>query len=224
MKTRLVLMALGMIASVGLTGCNSISQADYDAAIDENTQLRERLATLQGNVNQGNERSSQIAQENERLRQQVRDLNNRPAPTQAAQPAARQPSGFEGISGVDVGYNASGEIIVGVAGDVLFSSGKATLRNSAKSSLDQIVGVINRQYAGKRIRIEGHTDSDPIKKSGWKTNERLGAERAMAVEAYLVSKGIDNDRTYSATFGSSRPKGTKQDSRRVEIVILAGNV
>lgn len=222
MKTRLMVMALGLIAGVGLTGCNSISQADYDAAIDENTQLRERLATLQGNINQGNERNSQIAQENERLRQQVRELSSRPAPTQ--QPAARQPSGFEGISGVDVGYNASGEIIVGVAGDVLFSSGKATLRNQAKASLDQIVGVINRQYAGNRIRVEGHTDSDPIKKSGWKTNERLGAERAMAVEEYLVSKGIDNDRVYSATFGSSRPKGTKQDSRRVEIVILGGNV
>ncbi len=221
MKTRLMALALGLIAGVGLTGCNSISQADYDAAIDENTQLRERLATLQGNVRQSNERNAQIAQENESLRQQVRDLNNRSA---AQQPAVRQPSGFEGISGVDVGYNASGEIIVGVAGDVLFSSGKATLRNSAKASLDQIIGVINRQYAGKRIRVEGHTDSDPIRKSGWKTNERLGAERAMAVEEYLVSKGVDNDRVYSATFGSSRPKGTKQDSRRVEIVILGGNV
>lgn len=222
MKTRLMVLALGLIASVGLTGCKSISQADYDAAIDENTQLRERLATLQGNINQGNERNSSIAQENERLRQQIAELSQR----QAAEPvpAARQSSGFEGISGVDVGYNSSGEIIVGVAGDVLFSSGKATLLNNAKSSLDQIVSVINRQYSGNRIRVEGHTDSDPIRKSGWKTNERLGAERAMAVEEYLVSRGIDNDRVYSATFGASRPKGTKKDSRRVEIVILGGNI
>jgi len=217
MKTRLMVLALGLIAVVGLTGCNTISQADYDAAIDENTQLRERLATLQGNAQQSNERNADITQENERLRQEIRALNERP------EPAARQASGFEGISGVDVGYNASGEIIVGVAGDVLFASGKATLLNNSKTSLDQIVGVINRQYAANMIRVEGHTDSDPIKKSGWKTNERLGAERAMAVETYLVSKGIDNDRVYSATFGQSRPKGTKKDSRRVEIVILGGS-
>ena len=124
--------------------------------------------------------------------------------------------------GVDVGMRSGGEIVVGVAGDVLFASGQATLRTQAKSSLDQIAGVLKSQYANNQIRVEGHTDNDPIKKSGWKTNERLGAERAMAVEAYLVGKGIDNDRIYSATFGPSRPKGSKQDSRRVEIVLLGG--
>lgn len=218
MNARLMVLALGVIGSLGLTGCKSISQADYDAAIDENTQLRERLATLQGNVRQANERNAQISAENDRLRSEnarLSELAANPAPS-------RQGSGFEGISGVDVGYRAGGEIVVGVAGDVLFSSGKASLLNNAKSSLDQIVGVINSQYAGNMIRVEGHTDSDPIRKSGWKTNERLGAERAMAVEEYLVSRGINNDRVYSATFGSSRPKGSKKDSRRVEIVILGG--
>ncbi|MFK7883800.1 MAG: OmpA family protein [Phycisphaerales bacterium] len=221
MNAKLMVLALGLIGSFGLTGCKSITQADYDAAIDENTQLRERLATLQGNVRQANERNAQVSQENERLRSENSRLASQAAAVPAAQPV-RANSGFEGISGVDVGYGESGEIVVGVAGDVLFSSGKASLLNNAKTSLDQIVGVINRQYSGNVIRVEGHTDSDPIKKSGWKTNERLGAERAMAVEQYLVSKGIKNDRIYAATFGASKPKGTKKDSRRVEIVILGG--
>ena len=42
----------------------------------------------------------------------------------------------------------------------------------------------------------------------------------MAVEAYLVSRGLANDRVYSAAFGPSNPKGNKKDSRRVEIVIV----
>ncbi len=217
MKTRLAVLAIGLVGMLGLTGCKSISQADYDAAIDENTQLRERIATLQGNVQQANDRNAQITQENARLRDENSRLSSQPA-----QPAGRQ-SGFEGIAGVDVGMRAGGEIVVGVAGDVLFSSGQATLRNQAKTSLDQIAQVLRSQYANNQIRVEGHTDSDPIKKSGWKTNERLGAERAMAVETYLVSKGVDNDRIYSATFGPSRPRGSKQDSRRVEIVILGGS-
>lgn len=219
MKTRLAVLALGVIGALGLTGCKSISQADYDAAIDENTQLRERIATLQGNVQQANERNAQITQENSRLR----DENSKLGQSGGGNAGGRSNTGFEGINGVDVGFRAGGEIVVGVAGDVLFSSGQATLRTQAKASLDQIVGVLRAQYGNNMIRVEGHTDADPIKKSGWKTNERLGAERAMAVETYLVSKGIDNDRIYSATFGASRPKGSKQDSRRVEIVILGGS-
>lgn len=215
MKTRLLVMVIGLVGALGLTGCKSISQADYDAAIDENTQLRERIATLQENVRQGNERNAQITQENSQLREENMRLKAEPTPT-----AARGASGFEGISGVDVGYRAGGEIVVGVAGDVLFAPGQASLRQQARSSLDRIVGVLNSQYSGNMIRVEGHTDSDPIRRSSWKTNERLGAERAMSVQEYLVSKGVSNNRIYAATFGSTRPRGNKEQSRRVEIVIL----
>jgi chemotaxis protein MotB len=206
-------LAIGLVGAFGLTGCKSISQADYDAAIDENTQLRERIATLQENVRQGNERNAQITQENSQLRDQLAQAQKAPA-------SNRGPSGFEGISGVDVGYRPGGEIVVGVAGDVLFASGQASLRSQSKAALDRIAGVLNSQYSGNMIRVEGHTDSDPIRRSGWKTNDRLGAERAMAVQEYLVGKGVSNNRIYAATFGATRPKGTKEQSRRVEIVIL----
>ncbi len=215
MKTRLLVLAIGLVGAFGLTGCKSISQADYDAAIDENTQLRERIASLQDNVRQANERNAEITQENSLLREENSRLK------EGAGGAARGASGFEGIAGVDVGYRPGGEIEVGVAGDVLFASGQATLRQQSRQRLDQVAQVIRTQYANNVIRVEGHTDTDPIRRSGWKTNERLGAERAMAVQEYLVSKGIPSNRVYAATFGSSRPKGTKEQSRRVEIVILA---
>src|SRR5690606_7017515 len=113
------------------------------------------------------------------------------------------------------------EVVVSVAGDVLFDSGKATLKPAAKQKLDQVARIIRTQYPGQIIRVEGYTDSDPIRKSGWKTNERLSGERAMAVEEYLVSKGLSRDQIYYAGFGSSKPRASKKDSRRVEIVILA---
>jgi len=72
------------------------------------------------------------------------------------------------------------------------------------------------------VRIEGYTDTDKLvkTKAKWHTNENLSAARALAVEGYLVSKGVDNDKAYSAAFGPSKPRATKKDSRRVEIVIL----
>ena len=129
-------------------------------------------------------------------------------------------SGFEGIPGVETSVGGGGEIVVAVAGDVLFDSGSVELKSSARRSLDRVASVLKQKYPGKTIRIEGYTDTDPIRKSKWRSNEHLSAERALAVEQYLVKKGVDNNSVYSAAFGPAKAKPTKKDSRRVEIVIL----
>ena len=212
---RLVLIALGAMG-MALGGCKSISQRDYDAAIDENTQLRERIAGLQESVRQANEGNSAFQGQNDQLRNENSRLQSE---LEAAKAQPR--TGFEGIEGVDLSAR-NGSIVVGVASEVLFSSGSADLRTNAKKTLDEVVGVIKNQYSGNEIRVEGYTDTDKLvkTKAKWKTNERLSAMRALAVEEYLVSKGVNNDRIYSAAFGPSKPKGSKQASRRVEIVIL----
>lgn len=212
---KLVLMTMGIL-SMTLVGCKSVSQRDYDAAIDENTQLRERIAGLQESVRQVSESNNAFQSQN----QQLRDENSRlKGDLDAAQSQPR--TGFEGISGVDLS-SRNGAIVVGVASEVLFSSGSADIRSNAKQTLDQVVGVINSTYSGNEIRVEGYTDTDKLVKTKdkWQTNERLSAARALAVEEYLVSKGVNNDRIYSAAFGPAKPKGSKQASRRVEIVIL----
>lgn len=214
---KLLLIALGVLGMVVLSGCKSVSQRDYDAAIDENTQLRERIAGLQEGVRQASEGNSAYQEQNAQLRDENARLQ------EALNAAKAQPrTGFEGIKGVDLSTRAGGEIVVGVAGDVLFASGSNTLRNDAKSTLDQVAQVIKSTYTGNEVRVEGYTDSDKLVKTKekWGTNENLSAARALAVEAYLVGKGVDNDRIYSAAFGPSKPKATKKDSRRVEIVIL----
>lgn len=217
MNTRkLVLLGMGALC-MALVGCKSVSQRDYDAAIDENTQLRERIAGLQESVRQANESNSAFQSQNEQLRGENARLQSE-LTTAAAQPR----TGFEGINGVDLS-SRNGAIVVGVASEVLFNSGSADLRSNAKKTLDEVVGVIRSTYSGNEIRVEGYTDTDKLVKTKdkWQTNERLSAARALAVEEYLVSKGVNNDRIYSAAFGPSKPKGTKQASRRVEIVILA---
>ena len=70
--------------------------------------------------------------------------------------------------------------------------------------------------------MEGYTDPNPVRKSGWDDNWDLGAARARAVLLYLESKGIHN--MYIASFGATQLKSTKNlaEDRRVEIVVVRG--
>ena len=77
------------------------------------------------------------------------------------------------------------------------------------------------------VRIDGHTDSDPIKVSDWDSNWRLSYARARAVQKVLIEAGVPEERTFVAAFGefSSRAPNdsaaNKQKNRRVELVLLA---
>ncbi len=122
------------------------------------------------------------------------------------------------------------KIAVMLPSSVFFNSGQSTLRKKAKSSLTKVGNAIRNDFPYGTIRIEGHTDSDPIKRtrSIYSSNWELSAKRAANVLHFLVGKcGLDSTRLYIAGFGEYQPiasnntkKGKKQN-RRVEIVILA---
>jgi len=216
-RTRAVAAAVVLIPmGLSLGGCNNGKrQAEVDAAVQENAELRQRIADLQDTVRDANDINAELEQQNQSLVSENAELKAAPP-----QPAAAR-TGFENMSGVDVSQRGS-DIVVSVAGSVLFDSGSVTLKRSARSTLNQIASTIQQNYAGRRMRIEGHTDSDPIRKSKWGTNERLSAERALAVEEYLATRGISKDMMYIAGMGPAEPRGSKAQSRRVEIVILGG--
>lgn len=203
--------AVVMLGSALLGGCAG-GNAEYDAALEENTALRARVATLQTALDACDTNRQAAEAENAQLAAGLESMRGG---------AGGGNTGFENINGATVSRGAGGSIVVAVAGDVLFDSGKAELKNSSRQSLDRIAQVINGQYAGQTVRVEGYTDSDPIRRSTWRSNEHLSAERALAVEQHLVSRGVNNDRIYSAAFGPAAPRSTKDQSRRVEIVILA---
>jgi chemotaxis protein MotB len=207
--------ALGFaIVAGGLGGCANVSKTEFDLAMSENQELRDRLAAELAARQEAELRNASLEQEN-------RDLATNADRLRSSTPRGGQATGFESISGLTSYRTAGGEVVVEIAGDVLFDSGSATVKNSYKRSLDQVVQVIRSQYPNNVIRVEGYTDTDPIRRSNWKTNERLSGERAMSVQDYLVSKGIPRKQIYFAGFGDSRPRNNKQQSRRVEIVILA---
>ena len=199
--------AMAVIAA-GLTGCGNALKDENAALLQENAELRDQNSRLESSLGSAESQRAALEAEMQSLRQSLASRGV----------GGTGDNGFGG-DGVTVSTRG-GEIVVGVAGDVLFDSGKVTIKPTAKRTLDGIASTIQQRYPGKTIRVEGYTDSDPIRKSNWKTNERLSAERAMAVEEYLVSRGLRGDQVYSAAFGAAHPKATKQASRRVEIVIV----
>jgi len=211
---RLVVGALAVVL-VGATlgGCNRALKEEHGLAVEENEELRRRVAALES-ANQACE------DELSRVEAQNAELADALAAASEASDGSDEVFGGETPEGVTVGQRG-GDTVIAVAGDVLFASGKATLRSEAKRSLNRIAEVLKSRYASNTIRVEGHTDTDPIRKSGWKSNEHLSAERALAVERYLVERGVSNRRVYAAAFGPAKPRPSKQASRRVEIVVLA---
>lgn len=183
----------------------------------ENEELRAREAQLQAAMQDTEGRFLSVEDERARLRAENERLRTQLAERPATAP--RGGTGFEGIGGTTTRMQGS-DIVVDVAGDVLFASGSVTLRADARQTLDRVAQVLNSRYSGNEIRIAGHTDSDPIRRSQWKTNERLSAERALAVQEYLATRGVGLNRTHIAGFGPSKPRGTKAQSRRVEIIVL----
>jgi chemotaxis protein MotB len=208
------LLLVGLVG-LGLTGCNKVNKADYEAAMQENSELRDRLAAEQKSRQESESRLASVEQERN-------DLAAQTDKTRSTGGARSGGGGGDWGPGVSVSQRGA-DTVVSVAGDVLFDSGKATLKSSAKKTLDKVASSIKSGYSGHMIRVEGYTDGDPIKKSGWKTNERLSGERAMAVEDYMVSKGFSKEQIYYAGFGAAHPRANKKDSRRVEIVILAAH-
>ena len=212
MRTRAITIGLGGAAMLlAGVGCNTVPQAEYDAAIAENNELRERREALAQRLTRSEADKEALQENNRELASELDRLESE----LASEPDEPQtPSGFTTRPGEDA--------VVTLASDVLFRSGQASLTGDGKRRLDEIARTIRTEYAGMRVRVEGYTDSDPIQKSDWGTNLRLSAERAMAVEEYLVERGISDDLVYSAGMGASDLKQTKAASRRVEIVVLGG--
>lgn len=201
-----VLVTLPLLAM----GCHNNKTVTMEQLQRENEELRDRQSQLQAALSDAEARGTAAEDETKRLQSELDKLQSQ---------SSTMATGFEGVAGTQTSMRAS-DIVVNVAGDVLFTSGSATLRKDAKATLDSIASVISSRYPSNEIEIAGYTDTDPIKKSHWKTNERLSAERALAVEEYLQSRGVDGDRMHVAGYGAAKPKGSKKDSRRVEIVVL----
>jgi outer membrane protein OmpA-like peptidoglycan-associated protein len=107
---------------------------------------------------------------------------------------------------------------------LMFSINSSEISNSYKSDLSGAAEVFNK-YPETNIVIEGHTDDT----GSDEYNMTLSEKRAKAVKAFLLSKGVAENRLTEKWYGETQPKypndseANRQKNRRVELAIFAND-
>jgi len=104
--------------------------------------------------------------------------------------------------------------------DVVFDTGKYTLRPDAREKLAKIAGIV-LAHPGLKLEVEGHTDS--VGSEDY--NQILSEERASTVRDFLIQQGVTPSLITARGFGESQPVASndnpagRQLNRRVEMVV-----
>jgi len=104
--------------------------------------------------------------------------------------------------------------------DVLFDTGKYSLKPGAREKLAKVAGIL-LAYPGLDIAVGGYTDNV----GGDAMNQRLSENRAGSVRDYLVQQGVATNSVTARGFGNSLAVATndnatgRQQNRRVELVV-----
>ncbi len=111
--------------------------------------------------------------------------------------------------------------------DVLFETGKYSLKSGAREKLAKVAGIL-LAYPGLNIEVGGYTDNVGADDM----NQKLSENRAGAVKDYLVGQGVGINSVTAKGFGNTLPVASnenssgRQENRRVELVVsgdLIGN-
>src|SRR5690606_17244958 len=85
-------------------------------------------------------------------------------------------------------------------GDVLFDTGKSTLKPGAYQTIDRVATVL-KEAPERKVLIEGHTDSVGSEESNMALSER----RAQSVQAALMERGVPGNQISAMGRGESTP-------------------
>ncbi len=213
MRTNVTMAIAGLVVSFSMLGCSNNLKSENALLKTENEELRmqykEASAALQAaddelSAVRGNLRFAE--EENQTLQTA---LDTKPETINV----------FESINGVDAEMREK-DLALTVASDLLFNSGSASLKKSAKNTLSNVASALNSTYPDQSIVIMGYTDTDKISKSKFKSNWHLAFDRAWSVRDYLVSNGVNKNRISIESWGPTKPLTSKEASRRVDIVVV----
>ena len=171
--------------------------------------LRRQLATLEAAL----EASEQRDRESQA---QIADLGRRlnAALAQKVQELARYRSEFFGRLRTILGDRTDIEIVgdrFAMQSEIFFASGSADINPSGQEQLDKIALAV-REIAAEIpddiswvLRVDGHTDANPIATPQFPSNWYLSSARAIAVVDYLVAQGVPARNLVAAGFGEHHP-------------------
>jgi outer membrane protein OmpA-like peptidoglycan-associated protein len=160
--------------------------------------------------------AAQADADQSRLAAQQAQLNVQQAETEKAALRARLSAQLNSI--LQTRDSARG-LIVSMS-DVLFDTGKYSLKPGAREKLAKVAGIL-LAYPGLNIEVGGYTDNV----GGDAMNQTLSENRAGSVRDYLVQQGVASNSVSARGFGNSVPVSSndnsagRQQNRRVELLV-----
>ena len=209
---RRIVVTTGIALGFAMVGCSNNTE-QLNAFRTENEELRVQYTDSQEAL-QAADSDLQLALDELRTEQERNgtlqtELDTRPEVVNV----------FENIMGVSAAMRDK-DLALTVASDLLFASGSASLKKSAKGTLGEVATSLKNRYPNQSIVVMGYTDTDKITKSNFKSNWHLAFDRAWAVRNNLVSNGVGENRISIESWGPTKPLATKAASRRVDIVVV----
>jgi chemotaxis protein MotB len=130
-----------------------------------------------------------------------------------------------GSKKLNVVSNEIGIAII-LEGDLMFEEGSSGILPENSDTLNKIAKILSE--IDNNVRVEGHTDDQPLKKSNalYNNNWELSSARATKVVQYLIENGVNPSHLSAVSYGSTKPRvsnNTPEDralNRRVEITIV----
>jgi chemotaxis protein MotB len=121
-------------------------------------------------------------------------------------------------------------MVISLPGDVLFDSGKDTLKKEGVAILKKVADVVrgDASLLQRNYQVAGHTDNQPLQGGTFRDNWGLSLMRARSVLVYLVGPdgGMPTDKWSAAGFGDTDPvapndsKEGQQKNRRCELIVV----
>jgi chemotaxis protein MotB len=206
------ILTLSFVVVSSLMGAIGCGGPDLRPKLAELTREREELirerTSLEGRLSAAEARESALQRDRSTKKSDKSDLS------------LSDSLKSKGVSVRDRG----GDTVIDLPSDVFFGSGSSKLTGAGEKALAEVSDVVRKSHKGSMIRVEGHADSDPIRRSKGKyhCNWELSFERAHAVVHYLIEKaGFDPKHLSVDCYGDTQPQDAKNKSknRRVEIVV-----
>ncbi|MEM7262003.1 MAG: OmpA family protein [Planctomycetota bacterium] len=133
---------------------------------------------------------------------------------------------FDELPGVSARRDGGGEIQLTVEQSILFAPGKTTISSEGRQTLSEVARVLAARYPSAPVRVVGHTDNQPIKKSGHPSNWELSCLRSCAVLRELIGmKAVDPTAAAATGLADQQPVAPnatdagRAQNRRVEIYV-----
>ena len=194
-------------AKAAMAAAEAAWDGEKAALVSDRSQLKASVAEMEGALREAAERRAEA----EKRVAEFRDLLGR----------------FKKL--IDAGQLkvqiVDGRMVVVLATDILFASGKAELSDGGKASLTE-VGAVLASLGDRSFQVEGHTDDVPIATERFPSNWELASARSILVVKTLIGAGVKAQHVSAASFAETHPIGDntspegRKANRRIEIVVV----